>query len=35
MMAAVRRHLFRRQKQSQVIKNLFHEQRGHVRYAAA
>ena len=32
MMTAVRRHLFRRQKQPQVIQNLFHEQ--HVKYAA-
>ena len=32
MMTAVRRHLFRRQKQPQVIKNLFREK--HVRYAA-
>ncbi len=32
MMTAVRRHLFRRQKQPQVIKNLFQER--HVRYAA-
>ena len=32
MMTAVRRHLFRRQKQPHVIKNLFQEQ--HVRYAA-
>ena len=32
MMTAVRRHLFRRQKQPQVIKNLFRER--HVRYAA-
>ncbi len=32
MMTAVRRHLFRRQKQPQVIKNLFQEK--HVRYAA-
>ena len=33
MMASVRCHLFRRQKQPQVIKNLFKEQ--YVRYAAA
>ena len=32
MMTAVHRHLFRRQKQPQVIKNLLHEK--HVRYAA-
>jgi transposase len=32
MMSAVRRHLFRRQKQPQVIQNLFREQ--HVSYAA-
>jgi len=32
MMTAVRRHLFRRQKQPQVIQNLFREQ--HVQYAA-
>lgn len=32
MMTAVRRHLFRRQKQPHVIKNLFQEK--HVRYAA-
>ena len=32
MMTAVRRHLFRRQKQPQLIKNLFQER--HVRYAA-
>jgi len=32
MMTAVRRHLFRRQKQPHVIKNLFHET--HVRCAA-
>jgi hypothetical protein len=31
-MAIVRRHLYRRQKQPQVITNLFREQ--HVRYAA-
>jgi len=28
----VRRHLFRRQKQPQIIQNLFHEK--HVKYAA-
>jgi len=32
MMATVRRHLFRRQKQPQIIQNLFHEK--HVQYAA-
>lgn len=32
MMATVRRHLVRRQKQPQLIQNLFHEQ--HVKYAA-
>ena len=32
MMATVRRHLFRRQKQPQIIQNLFHEK--HVKYAA-
>lgn len=32
MMAAVRRHLFRRQKQPHVIQNVFQEK--HVRYAA-
>ena len=32
MMATVRRHLFRRQKQPQIIANLFHEK--HVKYAA-
>jgi hypothetical protein len=32
MMTTVRRHLYRRQKQPQVIKNLFQEK--HVRYAA-
>ena len=32
MMTAVRRHLFRRQKQPQVIKHMFQEQ--HIRYAA-
>lgn len=32
LMATVRRHLYRRQKQPQMIQNLFHEK--HVRYAA-
>jgi len=32
MMSIVRRHLFRRQKQRQLIQNLFHPK--HVKYAA-
>ena len=32
MMATVRRHLYRRQKQPGVVRNLFHDR--HVRYAA-